>query len=672
MSDPAGGSGKDPHLPNLIFITLVLMILAGGTYALLVIHNSAFLVTTGVIVIAIQMWHPAIQHLAEPLLNRLSDRIGSSTGHALRRAGKGTAAGTAVVIIVSGLIIFELTHSEPCPHTVELRVLTSTEGLQAARELANGYIAATARENDGCATVFAHVYAATTAEVTSPLARSWVDTENEQPSVNVGTRPDVWLPDSMLDVRNVYDTIVKNRTRETDEADAQVTPTTTASENPAAGLPAPLASITSIASSPIVLAGTKAGVTSAGTTSAGNADQTLSSLVSALISRSKATLAAADPGSSAAGRLAVTAYLHDADDQMVDTVVARQRQQLVSRSTPAATDEISLLCDALRHGAVPSAVLTSLRTWRRLMARKPLGGAGCPAAPATAPGLRAEPLATRDAPALDLPFVQFTWTRENHDQQAAADGFRHWLLSSAGRDRLAGAGLDPPIAGCGSLDHNPCIPDDLTATLKRYDQAKAPGRVLLAMDVSGSMTARTAAGPARAVVAAQGVTATLGQLGEHDEFGLWTFPGRDRDFTELAGLAAGSAKQRVTIADALRRIRPSGSTPLYATILAGMRTVADSGDAPIRALVVLTDGDDTTSTLSPQQAAGEIERLAAGSGPRLYLIAIGEARCEDGPGRTGTGLHLLTDAGRGSCLQADTGKVSAIMDHIFGTLWSGR
>jgi hypothetical protein len=643
------GSGKDPRLPTLIFVVLVLIVLTGATYALLFVKDKVSLVVGGVALIAIQLWFATIRRWGVELLTR----IGSSYREIKRRVRIAMAAGTVIVLTASGLIIYWMTLDDPCPHPIELRILTSSEGLQTAHELARAYSEFTARDNDGCPEVFAYAYAATTKVVSSPLARGWVDTKTEHPYVDVGPRPDIWLPDSTLDVHDVYDTVIRSL------GDAVA---------PMNLLPKPLARITSIASSPIVLA--RVG-SSPESRQSGNV--TFPGMVSSLLGVPGATLAAADPESSAAGLLAASGYLHDGNDQLVDPVVARQRQQLVFRSTRSASDEASLLCDTVRQGAdAPRAVLTSLRTWRRLMDGKPMGEAGCPASAGTVPDTAAEPIAAEDAPALDLPLVQFTWTSENPRQQQAADGFRAWLLSKDGRARLDEAGLDPPINGCGGLIHNPCLPDDLAATLKRYQQAKAPGRVLLAVDTSGSMAERTASGATRSAVAVQGVTAALGQLGEHDEFRLWTFPGRGHDFTELSDLAAGSAQRRSSIVGPLRAVRPSGATPLYATIFAGMQKVSTGDDAQIEAMVVLTDGDDTTSELSPQQAADKIKKLTTRSGPRLYLIATGEARCEDTPGRIGTGLHMLTDAGQGGCLQVDTGKVEATMNQIFESLWSGR
>src|SRR3954452_7441574 len=173
VSYVGGGSGKDPRLPTLIFVVLVLIVLTGATYALLVVKDKVSLVVGGVALIAIQLWFATIRRWGVALLSR----IGSSYRVIKRRIRIAMAAGTVIVLTASGLIVYWLTRDDLCPHATELRILTSSEGLETAHELARAYSEFTARDNDGCPEVFAYAYAATTKEVSSPLARGWVDTK---------------------------------------------------------------------------------------------------------------------------------------------------------------------------------------------------------------------------------------------------------------------------------------------------------------------------------------------------------------------------------------------------------------------------------------------------------------------------------------------------------------
>jgi hypothetical protein len=551
-----------------------------------------------------------------------------------RRAKIAAGVATTLIIVAGTVVVVRVVDDDSCPHTTELRILTSPEGLESMREVTEAYARATA--DDGCPTVFPYVYAAASPAISGALAHGWDDTKTEHPLVDLGPRPDVWLPDSTVDVRQVRDildrTVPQNETGE-------------------GRLPKPLRGVTSIASSPIVLAGSAA---------ARDDTATLPELVGAVLRQQRPVLYAADPESSAAGLLAADGYLLDAGSGVVDQAVARRREQIIAGSAASGTDEVSLACAYLRRGNSPAAILTSLRTWRRMVA----GKTGCPGSATPPPG-DATPPSVVEGPALDFPFVRFTWSSTRHAQ--AADDLLTWLLSGNARPQLSQAGLDPPLPGCAALERNACVPANLNAMLEVHRRAKLPGRVLLAVDASGSMAARTGPGTAtRFTVASQGVVEALGHLGPRDEFGLWTFP-RPR----VVGLAAGSLPHRKAIAGALRTVRPAGATPLYATIVAGLNEVAGGGDDKrIRALVVLTDGEDTGDR-EIREVAAEVGKLTRASGARLYVIATGDARCVD-TGRTDEGLHLLTDAAQGECLTTSPGEADATMAQLFATLWGGQ
>ncbi|MBF9133401.1 VWA domain-containing protein [Plantactinospora sp. S1510] len=648
MADDESRSGKYRRLRVIVFALVALPIAGLGELLKKQASNSWLVLAGAMVVAAVSLWFTDIRRFVDWLLEWVEERY-----RAVSRRARWIAAGVLVLLVAATAVVVvrPFGDDDGCPPTTELRILTSPEGFQATRELAGEYARTTARANDGCPTVFPFVYAADTSAVSSALARQWADGKTEHPYVDLGPRPDAWLPDSTVDVRQVRDILARTLP---DDLTAN------------GRLPAPLKLITPIASSSIVLAGSAVPATPPDDAA------TLSGLVSRLLAKPKPSLSVADPESSTAGLLAATGYLHDAQNRLVDPAVARQRQQIVLASTASADDEASLLCAYLRTGRAPAAVLTSSRTWQRLLKGRTLGGTGC-RAPVNAPwaptSLTSEGV---EGPVLDHPFVQFTWTSSRHNR--AVDGFRDWLRGAGGR-YLAEVGLAKPRNDCGALDKNPCVPEDLAATLELYQQAKLSGRVLLAVDASGSMTEGVGSGKGtRFTVATQGVVEALGQLGPHDEFGLWSFPNaRGRSSPQLAGIAAGSPQHRKAVVGALRSVDPAGVTPLYATILAGLREVSGGGDAKrIRALVVLTDGEDTTSSLSLQQVAREVRKLSAASDVRLHVIATGDARCEEIPGREGTGLHLLTDAGKGECLSASPGKVPRTMAQLFTTLWSGR
>ncbi|WP_436535911.1 substrate-binding domain-containing protein [Actinoplanes sp. HUAS TT8] len=640
MPDQTGPPGDNHRLHSIAAGVLALVIAAIAQFALQRGHNTLLLLVSALVLAAISLWSLAFIASVAWLVGRCAS-LGRNMS---RRARVLVAAGMGTVLLVGAAVtVVRLSGDDACPQALELRILASSDGLQTTRDLAQAYAKVTARDNDGCPTVYPYVYAAGTSAVSGALARQWADANDEHPLEQLGPRPDIWLPDSMLDVRQVRDIVVKGT------------------------LPSPLERVTSIASSPIVLAGTDVA-------SVPHADaDTLPALVSALLNRRVPgpSLSAADPVSSTAGLLAADVYLRDAEGEIVAPDVARRRQQIVSDSASSFTDEVSLLCGYQREKKAPEAVLVSLRSWQRFVTGKALG-ADCPVAVAP-PSDLPDPVVVTSAPALDQPFVQFTWTGAR--QRQAVDRFRDWLRSAEAGAVLHGSGLDRPLAACSDLDRNACLPDEPKRTLNLYEQAKRPGRVLLAVDTSGSMSQPAgSAATSRFTVAARGVGEALGQLGPRDEFGLWSFPiSRGRSSYELVGVAAGSAQHRTAIVDALRAVKPAGTTPLYATIVAGLSVLTRSADDKrVQALVVLTDGEDTSARPGLGPTLEQVGR-AAGADVRLYVIATGEARCDGPDGRTGPGpLYQLTRAGHGQCLSAGPEEVPDIMAQLFETLWSGR
>ncbi|NUS53764.1 MAG: solute-binding protein, partial [Streptomycetaceae bacterium] len=474
----------------------------------------------------------------------------------LRWVALGLAGALAAVFAVPPLwhAVF---HTPPafadgCPTPVELRVLTSVDGLAPARELARSYEAATAQGAKGCPAVHVFAYAAATSSAaTTALARGWAADSDRQPLVDIGPKPDAWLPDSTVDVRAVRDLAQREEQ------------------------PAPVAYAAPMASSPLVLVGPAAAGADA-TTWAGPLDR--------LLSEPGATLLAPDPETSSLGLLAAAGYLTGADGRAVPLPVARVRERAAVAGAGATAE---LLCQWAAGAPAGQALIVSEQSWRRYAFGDAVG-AGCPSGEPAGRGL---PYAVGPV-TLDHPFVEFTWSSAG--QRQTAERFREWLSGSAGADALKAAGYRPPRHECASLDGNLCVPSNVEELLRLYRQAQEPGRVLLALDASGSM-AQAAAGATRFGVATRAVTQALGQLGPRDEFGVWTFGGAGR--RQLAGVSAVDGTHRQAITAALRAVRPSGGTPLYDTIVTGLRAVAAAGTATQpRALVVVTDGEDTSST----------------------------------------------------------------------------
>jgi hypothetical protein len=197
--------------------------------------------------------------------------------------------------------------------------------------------------------------------------------------------------------------------------------------------------------------------------------------------------------------------------------------------------------------------------------------------------------------------------------------------------------------------------------LRVYAAAHRPGRVLVALDTSGSM--RTTAGDGRRTrfeIALDSVDASLARMGGEDEFGLWLFSTdvSREGWHEEVPIGRRNPAQDATLQRLRHGFTPSGDTPLYLAIDAGSKAVrgsAGTGPDRLRALVVVTDGQDTAS-------GGLVPALDTGAGVRVFVIAIGEASC-------GPVLVRLSHGTGGECLRVAATSVDQTLATLFGTLW---
>ena len=157
----------------------------------------------------------------------------------------------------------------------------------------------------------------------------------------------------------------------------------------------------------------------------------------------------------------------------------------------------------------------------------------------------------------------------------------------------------------------------------------APVRVALLFDVSGSM--RVAAHIEEARQAARQVLASmrLSTKTVDDEAAVFSF---DMNLQSLQPFTADPG----AIEHALARVAPYGQTSLYDAIGQTARHVADTapGDPHRRAVIVLTDGIDTSSEMTPEQVAA----IAAAIDVPVYVVAVvspldhaGTSSAVDGP-----------------------------------------
>jgi Ca-activated chloride channel homolog len=537
-----------------------------------------------------------------------------------------------------------------CEYAVQLRILSAPSRLAVASELAGAYQQWTATANGGCPTVDPYVYAADPDVAVESLGGGWASALRD-----VGPRPDVWLPETTAQVEAVRQAMLGADVN-LDQLTDQV-----------------------IGSSPMVLA--VAGSQVPDEVAGDRQDLTWQELLGAADTAGWA-LVRPDPAASVAGELAITA-LHRGPDAAARAREIEQRIALaLDEGGYPLGDTDALLC---RHrqrepdGAAGTALLVPEQAMVRYNRGDPLGG---PCAGGAAP---AEPLSAfypTDTLTIEQPVAIPRWQEPARPQARAAEAFLRWLQSDPdGVGAVVGSGLRvdglaltgehaPLTREFGAIPEaippgqtrRPAAPDDTEAAHAVYDAVQRPGRVLLALDLSGSMAEPVDGDRTRYQVAHRGVEASLRQLGDQDEFGIWVF--RDTGFGPPEGASGAlfrSGSQAAEAVAALDGLQPDGGTPLYRTILAGVDAIGRDADL-VTGLVVLTDGEDTDDD---PDAEADLAALDRDAGVRVFVVAIGEASCRV------EAIARATSRTGGECIQADFDTLEDQLAGLFGVLWSG-
>ena len=160
-------------------------------------------------------------------------------------------------------------------------------------------------------------------------------------------------------------------------------------------------------------------------------------------------------------------------------------------------------------------------------------------------------------------------------------------------------------------------PPVLNRVLTTWRRDRKPARVMLVLDNSGSMQDED-----KLVHAKQGLLAFFRQVAPQDEIGLTKFSAK---VTQLVA-PAPFASNRDALTRAVNGIIPEDDTAVYDATVNAVDAIKSRADAEhINAVVVLTDGADTTSSVSSGQVLARLSRRAK---PRA-------TRCASSPSPTG-------------------------------------
>ncbi|EAQ00826.1 von Willebrand factor, type A [Janibacter sp. HTCC2649] len=178
--------------------------------------------------------------------------------------------------------------------------------------------------------------------------------------------------------------------------------------------------------------------------------------------------------------------------------------------------------------------------------------------------------------------------------------------------------------------------------LRQWDVLKADARMLVIMDVSGSMktVAKDTGGKTRATVAEESLITAAQRLPDGSEVGGWIFStdkgGKGKDWAAIAPIARldepeGTGTHRDALVAALKKFQTyiSGDTGLYDTTAAAFEEMTKTYDPEyFNSVVIITDGknDDPGGGLDLDQLLAHIKKGHDPTRPvRIVTIGMGEA-----------------------------------------------
>jgi Ca-activated chloride channel family protein len=240
----------------------------------------------------------------------------------------------------------------------------------------------------------------------------------------------------------------------------------------------------------------------------------------------------------------------------------------------------------------------------------------------------------------------------------ATASFRNALAEQGlrGPDGVGGAGFPYPAASRPAEASAAVDLDAVDQTLSAWLALTQPGRILTAIDVSGSMLTKVpnAGNRTREQVTVEAATRGLELFDDSWALGLWTFSTNldgDRDYREILPVGPLTATRDRAVRG-LAGIRPKvgGDTGLYDTILAAYQEMLDTWDrGRLNTVVIMTDGDNDDDNGLTLQAL--LDELGKRKDPRrpvdIVVIGIGpditQAPLRQITGVTGGGVFTAPD-----------------------------
>jgi Ca-activated chloride channel family protein len=194
----------------------------------------------------------------------------------------------------------------------------------------------------------------------------------------------------------------------------------------------------------------------------------------------------------------------------------------------------------------------------------------------------------------------------------------------------------------------PIPPADVIVTAKSvWAQNRKRADILLVVDVSGSMNDDNKIEQAKA-----GLETFLARILPEDRVGLVIFSSS----TTLLVPPALLSENRIQLGDAIQGMQAEGKTAVFDGLIAGKKAL-DSlpplGDERIKAIVLLSDGQDNSSTMTIDQLKQEFQE----SNISIFPVAYG-ADADI------TALQQIVDFSRTILVKGSSGDIGQIFDNL--------
>jgi Ca-activated chloride channel family protein len=253
--------------------------------------------------------------------------------------------------------------------------------------------------------------------------------------------------------------------------------------------------------------------------------------------------------------------------------------------------------------------------------------------------------------ALDHPFVVLA--SASADQRAVAEDFYEFLTDAAQQQRFAELGFRPrgdaahptdqlvqDLGVPGNQDLRFVeIPDRdlLAAMLDRWDNVRRKARVLLLLDVSGSMNElvddpNRVVDPTKLELVKQAVEdCAVDLLDDDDEVGLWTFSSNPAYTEAMPVSRVGDVRDELKAR--IQGLTANGNTALYEATDQASTMMGQTADPErINAIVLLSDGQNTEPYPGGAQALlAKLDPRGKDTPVRIFTVPYGQVNNADIP-----------------------------------------